>query len=87
MGELSSGMAALEAAEVAPGSEATLQQLQNPSRRPPRPREPIPEHLLKRDQFELDEKFLQKLRSAQRRGRRTFWHDFRTSEDFVGERA
>ena len=33
MGELSSGRAALEAAEVAPGSEDTLQQLQNPIRR------------------------------------------------------
>ena len=40
------------------------------NRRPPRPREPIPEHLLEhnpRDQFELDEeKFLQNLRSAHR---------------------
>ena len=70
MGELSSGRAALEAAEVAPGSEETLQQLQNPVRRPPRPREPIPQHLLEhnpRDQFELDEeKFLQNVRSARR---------------------
>ena len=70
MGELSSGRAALEAAEVAPGSEDTLQQLQNPTRRPPRPREPIPVHLLEHippDQFELDEvKFLQNLRSAHR---------------------
>ena len=70
MGELSSGRAALEAAEVAPGSQGTLQQLQNPVRRPPRPREPIPAHLLEhhpRDQFEFDEdKFLQNLRSARR---------------------
>ena len=58
MGELSSGRAALEAAEIAPGSEATLQQLQNPTWSPHRPREPIPEHLLEhnpRDQFELEE--------------------------------
>ena len=34
MDELSSGRAPLEAAEVAPGSEATLQQLQNPIQRP-----------------------------------------------------
>ena len=44
--------------------------LQNPTRRPPRPREPIPVHLLEHvspDQFELDEeKFLQNLRSAHR---------------------
>ena len=51
MGELSSGRAALDVAEVAPRSE-------NPTRRPRRPREPIPVHLLEHvppDQVELDE--------------------------------
>ena len=46
MGELSAGRAALEAAELAPGTNATLQQLQGLVRQPHRAREPIPDHLL-----------------------------------------
>ena len=70
MGELSGGRAALEAAELAPGANATLQQLQNPVRRPPRAREPIPEQLLTEmpvSQFDMEEhRFLQHLRSARK---------------------
>ena len=70
LGELSAGRAALEAADLAPGTNETLQQLRNPVRRPPRPREPIPNELLEeapRSPFELDEaKFLQNVRKARK---------------------
>ena len=70
LGELSAGRAALEAADLAPGTDETLQQLRNPVRRPPRPREPIPNELLEeipRSLFELDEaKFLQNVQKARR---------------------
>ena len=70
MGELFAGRAALEAAELAPGTNATLQQLQDPVRRPPRAREPIPEHLLTEmpvAQFDMEEhRFLQNLRTARK---------------------
>ena len=52
------------------GRMRTLQQLQDPVRRPPRAREPIPGHLLTEmpvAQFDMDEhKFLQNLRSARK---------------------
>ena len=70
MGELSAGRAALEAAELAPGTNATLQQLQDLARQPPRAREPIPDHLLTEmpvAQFDMEEhKFPQNLRSARK---------------------
>ena len=70
MGELSAGRAALEAAELAPGTNATLQQLQDPVRRPPRSRERMLEHLLTEmpvAQFDMEEhKFLENLRSARK---------------------
>ena len=70
MGELSAGRAALEAAELAPGTNATLQQLQDLVRQPHRAREPIPDHLLTEmpvAQFDMEEhKFLQNLRSARK---------------------
>ena len=71
MGELSAGRAALEAAKFAPGTNATLQQLQDPVRRPHRAREPIPEHLLTETpvaQFDKEEHkfFLENLRSARK---------------------
>ena len=43
MGELSAGRQALEGAEVAPGSRRTLDKLRDPVRRPPEPREPLPQ--------------------------------------------
>ena len=59
--------AAWEAAEVVPGSEATLQQLQDPIRRSPRPRETIPEYLLEHNPRDQDEeKFFHNLRSVHR---------------------
>ena len=70
LGELSAGRAALEAADLVLGTDETLQQLRNPVRSPPRPREPIPNQLLEeipRSLFELDEaKFLQNVRKARR---------------------
>ena len=57
LGELSAGRVALEAAELAPGTEETYRALTDPRRRPPRPREPISDHLLNMSPalFELDE--------------------------------
>ena len=60
MGELSAGRAILEATELAPGTDATLQQLQNLVRRPLRAQEPILEHLLTEmpvAPFELAERY------------------------------
>ena len=50
-GELSSARMALEGAEVVPGNLATLLELTNPEKRPPRPRRDLsqevsPQHLL-----------------------------------------
>ena len=69
VGELSSARQALEGADLAPGSDATLQELRNPVRRPNVAREPIPEDLrnLVPPEFELDEElFLRTLRSSKR---------------------
>ena len=41
-GEVSSGRQALEGASLAPGSEATLNALKDPAKRPPEPRTPLP---------------------------------------------
>ena len=46
MRELSSGRQALEGAELAPGTLATLAALTDPDRRPPEPREPLPPQLV-----------------------------------------
>ena len=58
MGELSAGRHALEGAALAPGSEATFNELQNLVRRPPEPREP----------FELDFDLFSKNLRVSRRG-------------------
>ena len=69
MGEPSSARQALEGATLAPGNSDTLNQLKDPTRRPPRPREPLPHvvsHVPGRA-FELDEQLLSRnLRSARR---------------------
>ena len=44
LGEVSAGRAALEAAELAPGSEETRRELTDPRRRPSRAREPVAQH-------------------------------------------
>ena len=46
VGELSAGRQSLEGAPLAPGNQSTLRELQNPARRPPVPRAPIPVDLL-----------------------------------------
>ena len=69
MGELSSARQALEGAELAPGSPATLAALRDPTRRPDQPRDPIPPALmdLVPRSFELDEvMFVKNLRSFKR---------------------
>ena len=66
LGEFSGGRQALEGADLAPGSDATLRALTNPARRPNRPREPVPPIPAHRP-FELDEGLFGKsLRSAKR---------------------
>ena len=42
LGELPSGRQALEGADLAPGTTATLNALRDPTKRPPRPREDVP---------------------------------------------
>ena len=66
LGELSSGRQALEGAALALGTTATHNALRDPQKRPPRPREAIPEIPPHRP-FELDEvTFCRNLRSAKR---------------------
>ena len=48
LGELSAGRQALEGVSVAPGTDATHQALTNPLKRPPVPREPLPDDLFVR---------------------------------------
>ena len=70
MGEISAARHALEGSPVAPGSEETYNALRDASRRPPEPRDTIPEDILQIEPvrpFELDkEGFLQNLRKARR---------------------
>ena len=70
MGELSAGRQALEGASLAPGNRQTLDALQDPQRRPPEPRDPIPRLVLDfvpEVPFDLDEtKFASNVRSARR---------------------
>ena len=69
MGELSAARMALDGDAIAPGNDATLQALQDPLKRPPAPREPLPrdvqDHQL--GLVELDQDRL--LRKEQREGR------------------
>ena len=70
MGELSSARQALEGAELAPGTNETLQMLSDHSKRPPEIREPLPAEVsnhVSEVPFELSEKiFLENLRTAKR---------------------
>ena len=70
MGELSAARLALEGAAVAPGTRATLAALQDPERRLPVLRDPIPPDILNMnpvEQFSLDiEVFTSNIRSARR---------------------
>ena len=69
-GELSSARQALEEEEIAPGTRATLQQLIDESKRPPRLMDPVPPEIMShtpRVPFSLDsDKFLKNVRSAKR---------------------
>ena len=70
MGELSAARQVLEGAAVAPGNRETLNALQNPVRRPPVLRDPIPQDILQvapTEQFCLDfDTFTRNIRSARR---------------------
>ena len=70
LGECSAGRQALEGAQVAQGDAATLRSLRDATRRPPRPRSPMPtwiEDVQAATPFVLDlEIFLQNLRSSRR---------------------
>ena len=70
LGELSSARQALEGEEIAPGTRATLQQLTDESKRPPRLMDPVPPEIMShtpRVPFALDsDKFLKNVRSAKR---------------------
>ena len=70
MGELSAALQALEGATVAPGTRDTLNALQDPERRPPVLRDPIPPdilHAVPAEQFSLDfDVFTRNIRSARR---------------------
>ena len=49
LGELSSGRQALEGASVANGTQQILEALRDLDRRPPAPRDPLPEAILERE--------------------------------------
>ena len=70
LGEISAGCQALESARVAPGTLATLHALTNQQRRPPVPREPVPEGLataMPESPFDLDfDRFISNIRRAKR---------------------
>ena len=71
LGELSAGRQALEGPDLAPGSIQTRQELSNPQRRPPHPREPLPADLLTfqpANAFELNERKFSKNLQSFRRG-------------------
>ena len=71
LGELSSARQALEGATLAPGNSDTLDQLKDPTRRPPRPREPLPHDVVSHvpgRAFELDEQLLSRNLRSVRRG-------------------
>ena len=70
MGELSSARQALVGEAVAPGNQATYNQLTDDTRRPARPRDPLPDEILNFQptvSFEIDEdRFCRNLRSSRR---------------------
>ena len=70
LGELSAARRALEGAVFAPGTLATLAELTNPVRRPPRPRDPVPPEILglePEESVRLDEdQFAKNIRIARR---------------------
>ena len=70
MGELSAARHALEGDPIAPGSQHTLHALQDPNRRPPVPRSPLPPAILNhvpKVEFDLSQEgLLADLRSARR---------------------
>ena len=70
MGELSAGRQALEGAPVAPGNRETLNQLQDPVRRPPVMRDPLPaaitEFVSDRSLSLEEKKFASNLRSSRK---------------------
>ena len=92
LGELSAARRALEGAVLAPGTLATLAELTNPVRRPPRPRDPVPVEILEMEPDEdvqLDDNLFAKNIRIARRGAapRAVGDDFRTSVPFVGIRS
>ena len=82
MGELSSARQALEGAEIAPGSHATLQALTNEDRRPAIPRVPLLQDVIDfvpAVEFNLEDNlFCKTLRSARCGAAWTIWDDLRT---------
>ena len=70
LGELSAARRAFESAVVAPGTLATLAELTNPVRRPPRPRDPVPAEILGFEPEELvqldEDLFAKNIRIARR---------------------
>ena len=70
LGELSAGRQALEGASLAPGTNATLRALTNQLKRPPGPREPLPDDLfVRRDpSVHLDRDMFAKNLRVSRRG-------------------
>ena len=70
MGELSAARQALEGAAVAPGTQATLNALKDPSRRPAHPHDPLPDELtsfVPESRFVFDQdQFCRNLRSSRR---------------------
>ena len=69
LGELSAGRQALEGA-AAPGNKTTLSALKDPTKRPPSPREAVPDHIRHfspDEEFDLDvDLFLKNVRTARR---------------------
>ena len=70
LGELSAGRHALEGASIAPGNQATLDALRDVRKRPPVPREPLPDDLFERrgPVFQLDHDIFAKNVRVARRG-------------------
>ena len=70
LGELSAGRHALEGASIAPGNQATLDALTDVGKRPPVPREPLPDDLFerRRPEFQLDHDLFAKNVRVARRG-------------------
>ena len=87
LGELSAGRQVLEGAPVAPGNRETLNQLQDPVRRPPVMRDPLPAAITEfvpDRSFSLEEKKFASNLCSFRKGQ---WLDGRSFETTVGQRA